>query len=50
MEKIVPTWYYQQFDSDYSLDYSGEGYGDWKKANLPINPAILYVKGKDIYF
>ncbi|NMB95139.1 MAG: hypothetical protein GYA02_00765, partial [Clostridiaceae bacterium] len=38
MEKIVPTWYYQQFDADYSLDYPGEGYGGWKKADLPINP------------
>jgi len=38
MEKMIPTWYYQQFDADYSLDYPGEGYGGWKKADLPINP------------
>ncbi|NLA85532.1 MAG: hypothetical protein GX854_13710 [Clostridiales bacterium] len=38
MEKIVPAWYYQQFDADYNLEFPGEGYGGWKKADLPINP------------
>ncbi len=38
MEKIIPTWYYQQFDADYDLEFPGEGYGGWKQANLPINP------------
>lgn len=34
----IPTWYYQQFDADYSLDVPAEGYGGWKKQLLPINP------------
>ena len=37
MEKIVPAWYYQQFDADYNLEFPGS-YGGWKKADLPINP------------
>ncbi|MCD6322302.1 MAG: hypothetical protein J7L77_04685 [Clostridiales bacterium] len=36
--KNIPTWYYQQFDADYSLDIPAEGYGGWKKKSLPINP------------
>lgn len=35
----IPTWYYQQFDADYSLDVPAEGYGGWKQENLPIDPA-----------
>ena len=34
----IPTWYYQQFDADFSLDVPAEGYGGWKKEILPINP------------
>lgn len=34
---FVPTHYYQQFDADYSLDVPGEGYGGWKKTDLPIS-------------
>jgi len=34
----IPTWYYQQFDADYSLEFPAEGYGGWKKDRLPINP------------
>lgn len=34
----VPTNYYQHFDADFSLDIPGEGYGGWKKADLPLNP------------
>ena len=37
MELMVETWYYQQFDADFSLEYPGEGYGGWKKAALPID-------------
>jgi hypothetical protein len=33
----VPTWYYQQFDADYSLDVPGEGYGGWKKKDLELD-------------
>jgi len=38
MVKTIPTRYYQSFHADYSLAYPGEGYGGWKKADLPINP------------
>ncbi|HOJ09274.1 MAG TPA: hypothetical protein PK733_01605 [Clostridiales bacterium] len=38
MEKMIPTWYYQQFDADYSSEFPGEGYGGWKNTSLPINP------------
>ena len=34
---MIPTHYYQHFDADFSLDVPGEGYGGWKKANLPIS-------------
>lgn len=34
----LPTNYYQQFDADFSLDVPGEGYGGWKKTELPLNP------------
>lgn len=33
----IPTWYYKQFDADYSLDVPGEGYGGWMKADLKLN-------------
>jgi len=33
----LPTYYYQQFDADYSLEVPGEGYGGWRKENLEIN-------------
>ncbi|MFC5648198.1 hypothetical protein ACFPYJ_03525 [Paenibacillus solisilvae] len=34
---IVPTNYYQHFDADFSLDVPGEGYGGWKREDLPIS-------------
>ncbi len=34
----VPANYYQQFDADYSLDVPGEGYGGWKRAEVPLAP------------
>jgi len=38
MSKImIPAFYYQQFDADYSKDIPAEGYGGWKKADLPVD-------------
>jgi hypothetical protein len=34
---IIPTWYYQQFDADYSLDVPEDGFGGWKKADLEFS-------------
>ena len=34
----IPTWYYRQFDADYTLDVPAEGYGGWQKELLPIEP------------
>jgi nicotinamidase-related amidase len=33
----VPTWYYQQFNADYTLAHPAKGYGGWKKQSLPLN-------------
>jgi len=33
----IPTWYYQQFDADYTLDVPEEGFGGWKKTNLEFS-------------
>ena len=33
----VPTWYYQHFGADYALDVPAEGFGGWKKADLPLS-------------
>ena len=33
----IPTWYYQQFDADYTLDAPEEGFGGWKKTNLEFS-------------
>lgn len=33
----IPTYYYQHFGADYSLEVPGEGFGGWKKAELPLN-------------
>lgn len=33
----LPTYYYQQFDADYSLDVPAEGYGGWQQTDLPLN-------------
>lgn len=30
--------YYQQFDADFGLDVPGEGYGGWKRAEIPLAP------------
>lgn len=30
----IPTWYYQQFDADYTLDVPEDGFGGWKKTSL----------------
>lgn len=35
----ICTYYYQQFDADFSKDVPAEGFGGWKKAELEINPA-----------
>ena len=35
----VPTWYYTHFGADYRLDVPAEGYGGWRKADLPLCPA-----------
>lgn len=35
-ETRLKTWYYQQFDANYSLDVPAEGYGGWKQAMLPL--------------
>ncbi|HPQ46587.1 MAG TPA: hypothetical protein PLP30_04400 [Clostridia bacterium] len=35
-DKKIGTWYYQQFDADYNLEVPAEGYGGWKKIDLPI--------------
>jgi len=35
----VPTWYYAHFGADYSLDVPAQGFGGWKKADLPLCPA-----------
>ncbi|NLD88552.1 MAG: hypothetical protein GX633_09915 [Clostridiales bacterium] len=37
MIKIVPALTYQQYDADYSLPHPGEGYGGWKKGDIPID-------------
>ena len=34
---IIPTWYYQQFDADYTLDIPEQGFGGWKKKNLEFS-------------
>ncbi len=34
---IIPTWYYQQFDADYSFDVPEEGFGGWKKTKLEFS-------------
>ncbi len=39
MEKLVPAWYYQHFDADYSLPHPGQGFGGWKKSEIPLDPA-----------
>jgi hypothetical protein len=33
----IPSWIYQQFDADYTLEYPAEGFGGWKKIDLPYN-------------
>ena len=33
----IPSWYYQQFDADYTLDVPEQGFGGWKKANLEFS-------------
>ena len=35
---IVPAWYYRHFGADYSLGVPAEGFGGWKKAELPLAP------------
>ena len=39
---LIPTWYYQQFDADFSLDVPAEGYGGWHRAveYIPRAPKI----------
>ncbi len=33
------TYYYQQFDADYSLEVPAEGYGGWRETKVEISPA-----------
>jgi len=33
---LIPTWYYRQFDADYSLDVPAKGYGGWIREMLPL--------------
>jgi len=33
----IPSWIYQQFDADFSLEYPGEGFGGWKKIDAPFD-------------
>jgi len=35
----VPARYYTHFGADYSLDVPAEGFGGWRKAELPLSPA-----------
>jgi len=39
MDKQItaPAWYYQHFGADYSLAVPAEGFGGWKKAELPLS-------------
>ena len=39
----IPTWYYQQFDADYTLDVPEEGFGGWKKTNLEFSRTHIAV-------
>jgi len=34
---LLPAYYYQQFDADFSRDVPAEGYGGWKKAEIEIS-------------
>lgn len=34
---VIPTWYYQHFDADYSRDVAEEGFGGWKREPLAIS-------------
>src|SRR5690606_21686676 len=48
---LVPTNYYQHFDADLSLEVPGEGYGGWKKRDLPLsleNTAVVVMHAWDI--
>ena len=35
----VPTWYYQQFDADWTRDCPGETFGGWRRTELELAPA-----------
>ena len=39
----IPTWYYQQFDADYTLDVPEEGFGGWKRTDLEFSRAHMAV-------
>lgn len=39
----IPTWYYQHFDADYTLDVPEEGFGGWKKTNFEFSRAHMAV-------
>ena len=34
---LVPTWYYQHHDADYSLEVPEEAFGGWQKADLEVS-------------
>jgi len=33
----IPAWIYRQFGADYALEYPGEGFGGWLKADAPFD-------------
>lgn len=35
--KKIPTWYYEQFDTNLNLQYPAKGFGGWQKKVLNIN-------------
>lgn len=36
-ELRIPAWYYQHFDADYDQPVAEEGFGGWKKTELPFS-------------
>ncbi len=34
----IPAWHYQQFDADFGRSVPAEGYGGWRKSEIPWDP------------
>jgi hypothetical protein len=34
----LPTWYYKQYDADFTREVPAEGFGGWDVADLPLSP------------